>query len=375
MSTLEQHNPVQSYLPHEVCDEALRLTSAGLSIIPITAGGSKNPYFEKLPTAWNESLQEYRPTWKPFQTCIASPEEVREFYSFCMPGINPGIGIICGQVSGGLEVIDVDDYETASAYYDLILDGNPDLTKRLVMVKSPRPGLHVYYRCNECGRNRKLAEAPDPKKGGLEPKGLIEVKAEGGICLAPGSPPNCHRTGRPYQYLQHHLTKVPRITISERQFLEACARKLNRWYKPVPKRHWPATRPTTRHSARPGDDFNIHATWDEILKPKGWRLVNTNGPVGYWCRPGKQDGHSATTNYQGSNLLYVFSSNAAPFESETAYTKFAALALLRFGGNYKAAARHARSRLIAREANRRLRMDVSNQLRIIRVLTGVNKNP
>jgi hypothetical protein len=60
----------------------------------------------------------------------------------------------------------------------------------------------------------------------------------------------------------------------------------------------------------------------------------------YWRRPGKiGPGISATTNYGGSHLLYVFSTNAAPFEPDTAYTPFAAYALLEHRGDFTAAAR------------------------------------
>jgi hypothetical protein len=64
--------------------------------------------------------------------------------------------------------------------------------------------------------------------------------------------------------------------------------------------------------------------------------------VTHWCRPGKDEGTSATTNYAGSGLLYVFSTNAAPFEADTAYTPFAAFAMLECGGDFVAAARTLR---------------------------------
>ena len=51
------------------------------------------------------------------------------------------------------------------------------------------------------------------------------------------------------------------------------------------------------------------------------------------------DGVSATVNYAGSGLLYVFSSNAHPFEDGKGYTKFAAFALLAHGGDFAQAAR------------------------------------
>jgi hypothetical protein len=63
----------------------------------------------------------------------------------------------------------------------------------------------------------------------------------------------------------------------------------------------------------------------------------------YWRRPGKEKGWSATTGHcrgeVGGDLLYVFSSNAHPFEAEKAYSKFSAYAILRHGGDHAEAAR------------------------------------
>src|SRR5262249_34564336 len=89
---------------------------------------------------------------------------------------------------------------------------------------------------------------------------------------------------------------------------------------------------------RPGDDFNHRADWSSILQPHGWVPVRHRGDVTHWRRPGKGEGISATTNYAGSNLLYVFSSNAAPFEADTAYTPFAAYTILEHHGDFTAAA-------------------------------------
>jgi hypothetical protein len=67
--------------------------------------------------------------------------------------------------------------------------------------------------------------------------------------------------------------------------------------------------------------------------------LQQHGELTYWRRPGKGEGISATTNYAGSGLLYVFSTNAAPFEADTAYSAFAAFAMLEHDGDYTAAAR------------------------------------
>jgi len=93
---------------------------------------------------------------------------------------------------------------------------------------------------------------------------------------------------------------------------------------------------------RPGD-FNEAGDWADVLVPHRWEYVGGDGVVSYWSRPGKGDpGHSATTNYQGSDRLYVFSTNADPFEADRSYSKFEAYALLNFDGDFGDAARDLR---------------------------------
>src|SRR5262249_29606461 len=55
-----------------------------------------------------------------------------------------------------------------------------------------------------------------------------------------------------------------------------------------------------------------------------------------WRRPGKGYGLSATTNYKGSDLLYVFSTST-PFDSLRSYDKFGAYAVLEHKGDFTAA--------------------------------------
>jgi hypothetical protein len=90
--------------------------------------------------------------------------------------------------------------------------------------------------------------------------------------------------------------------------------------------------------SRPGDDFNARASWSSVLEPHGWRLVHQYGDVGYWRRPGKRDGISASTNYDHRGFLWVFSSNAQPLEAARGYTKFSALSALEYCGDCGAAA-------------------------------------
>src|SRR5690348_2509009 len=82
--------------------------SLGLSVIPIRLDGSKKPFLKE---------------WKPYQSEIANDDDLESWF-------NPyadtyGIGIVCGEVSGNLEVIDIEsrfwsDKEKAEEFIELI---------------------------------------------------------------------------------------------------------------------------------------------------------------------------------------------------------------------------------------------------------------
>ncbi len=77
-----------------------------------------------------------------------------------------------------------------------------------------------------------------------------------------------------------------------------------------------------------------------LLHAHGWRFLRERGYEEYWQRPSKTGlGISATLNYAGTGLFYVFTSSAPPLEPLTAYSPFAVYTLLEHGGDYTAAAR------------------------------------
>jgi hypothetical protein len=124
---------------------------------------------------------------------------------------------------------------------------------------------------------------------------------------------------------------------------------LNRWVEPAPVNVSPRRQSRIEpRTDRPGDHFSSEATWSEILGPHGWRCDSQSGSAQHWCRPGKDTGCSATTGFcesaDGIDLLYVFSTNAEPFEADGAYSKFAAYAVLEHEGNYVATAQALRAR-------------------------------
>ena len=123
----------------DVQQTALAALSAGLSPLPIQAGG-------KVPIG----------EWKQYQTRPMDATEVdRMFRNGC------NIGLVCGAVSGNLECIDFDEPDLLRAFRDTLEGVNPDLRHRLtVWQETCSSGFHLLYRVNgEVGGNQPLAKS------------------------------------------------------------------------------------------------------------------------------------------------------------------------------------------------------------------------
>jgi putative DNA primase/helicase len=277
---------------------------AGLCVIPIQTNGTRIPLLK----------------WKRWEW-----EQLAPYFNRPCPC---GIGIVCGEKSGNLEVL---DFDCPSAWEQWRLIADALLLASLPIVATPSGGHHIYWRCFVIGRKGDLArdETGHP---------LVELKGEGGMITAAGSPLSVHSSGKPYVLLQGNPLRIPVITSEQREALIAHARTLNR-YSPPPI----VGRPTSRRrssSARPGDIYNQQADWRDILEAAGWSIQGTRGETTYWTKPFSRRGEvHATTNYRGSNLMVCFTSNAPPFTAGQSYTKFAAYALLNHKGDYSKAAR------------------------------------
>jgi len=300
---------------NEILAHASRLTKSGLSVIPIKPDGTKAP----------DLL-----TWKPFQGEIADPSTLENWFK----NGERGLAVIGGAVSGNLEILDFDDPERAKDFGKLVEQaGRTEFVHSLPMVKTPSGGFHLYYRCqSKVEGNQKLAEkfGPDGKLFAL-----IETRGEGGYVLAPGSPPKCHELGKPYEQLRGDLTAIPTITADDQEFLLNTARSLNQYFKPA--KQPPTSSRSVRDGDRPGDQFNEKVTWGEVLEPHDWTFDHQQDETTHWRRPGKKKGTSATTNHDGRDLFYCFTSNGHPFGPGQGYEKFTAFTLLNHGSDFKEA--------------------------------------
>ena len=180
-----------------VLETACGYVDAGLSVIPVRADGSKRPALA---------------SWKQYQSRRPTPEELQRWFV----GSEYGIAVICGAVSGGLEVLDFDDGDAYRAWAAAMEANAPGALARLPRVQTPGGGMHVYYRVATPAGNQKLAEMTPQEaaqlKGDPGKRTLIETRGEGGYVLAPGSPAACHADGGLYRHVGGPpITEAPLI--------------------------------------------------------------------------------------------------------------------------------------------------------------------
>jgi hypothetical protein len=299
---------------------ALNYRACGLSVIPVKPDGSKSPAILE---------------WKSFQSALASERQLEDWFR---NGHN-GIAIIGGGVSGGLEVLDIETQDTAERWQKRVLElGGKDILQKLVIVKTPKPGYHCYYRCEQPGPNTDLARRPaTPEEHSANPKQkyykLIETRGEKGYALAPGSPARCHPNNVEYRIVRGGFEKLPTVTMAERELLFEAARSLNEWFK-----EYVAPQPQSESTGdQPGDLFESKATWSQILQPKGWR----EEAPGRWIRPGGK--RASAMEILGGKKLWCFSSSVTELPFEQALSKFATYAMIHHGGDFAKAAKQLAS--------------------------------
>lgn len=277
-------------------------------------------------------------SWEYYKTQLPTNKDLALWFG----DNSSGICIVCGAVSGNLEIIDFDEKGLAfGPWGDRVKNDEliPGLYDKLVVEQSPSGGFHVIYRCElPVSGNQKLAKTEDSKT-------LIETRGEGGLFL-------CAPT-EGYELKQGDFTSIPTISAVERNILLQHAKhfhieKKNASYNnsfglPISE---PIDGTTIKRKdvvldaaeGRPGDVFNQTGDIRALLIKHGWTRAGINGDEERWTRPGKKSGTSATLrNIDGKDYFYVFSSNAAPLESERSYDAFGLFASLECSGDVKRA--------------------------------------
>ena len=318
-------------------DKAKEYLSYQLSVIPTRE--------DKTPT---------RP-WATYQSNRLQEAEVDNVFS----GANvKGVAIICGNISGGLEVIDVDcKYDITGSLWDelrtLIQDNLPELYNNLVIAQTKSGGYHIYYRCTQIKGNIKLANRPttaeereqtykseitsgakeeDAKNRSINDKVrvLIETRGEGGYVIAPPTPG--------YKFIQGDPGKIATITPQQRDIILNIANSFNELVEEKPKIK---TTPQPIYGApglTPFEDYNNRGDIVGLLKSKGWRIVDERGDRINLLRPGDTKSKSSGNFHTRLRVLRVFSSSTE-FNPEKAYNPAQVFSLLECNEDNKVAYR------------------------------------
>ncbi|MFA6476439.1 MAG: bifunctional DNA primase/polymerase [Candidatus Paceibacterota bacterium] len=296
----------------------LSLLVSGLSVLPI-AEGKKIPHSILGPS---HNLLTER----------ATTEEVQKW-------IDSGIkswGLANGQVSGNLMTLDFDEKHYPGLYdlwYNRLSVDQKSIVDLCYKNSTRNHGTHLRYRTETPQPTTKLAQRWEfsQKTGQEEIVTTAETRGDGAYALIPPSDG--------YTTISGDLLKLPVVTDELHEELIDVLRSFNEIVdEPVPDYEWVETN-INGTSDRPGDRLNYRASWNEILEPHGWVEEQKNR----WRRPGKSDGEgiSATTDYDGHPMFYVFSTSASPFEANKGYSKFHVFALLNHGGDFSLAAKAA----------------------------------
>lgn len=323
----------------QVVQIALPWFEAGCNVIPIKPDGTKKPTIK----------------WKPYIRQQVSRIDVDTWFR----GAVRGVAVICGAVSGGLEMLELEGRVTDSAGLARVeqacIDaGVLDLWEFLChdgySEWTPYGGLHLLYRIRN--HNQGDVEVPGNTKLALrfatteelldDPKNLYrtlaETRGEGGYVIVAPTPGVCHPSGEPWTTLSGTPATIPTLTWEQRCALHAAIT--------AALDEIPATPPASpravvlRDGLSPGDDYAQRTDWADLLEPEGWVLNFSLREERMWTRPGKKarDGISATTDYQGAPGLYVFSSSTG-LPTETPLSKLFVYAFYHHGGDMSQAAR------------------------------------
>lgn len=282
---------------------------SGLSIIPI---GEK-----KLPIG----------SWKKNQTELIEPS-----FSSCV-----GIGIVCGEVSGGVECIDIDqkyslDGKLFDNYKNLIAQADKNLLKKLVVQSTPSGGYHFVYKCATIEGNKKLANRHTTEAEKLEnPKDkirvLVETRGIGGYFMVAPSDG--------YKVIYGDLKQISILSALEREILFVCARTLNEVFEVATVNK--NSQKTILENLSPFEDWNNRGDVLDLLESEGWVVKLQNGAKKLLLRPQGTGMWSADWN-EDKRIFYVFTSSSE-FEQNKGYNPTQVLAKLRFNDDFSECAK------------------------------------
>jgi hypothetical protein len=317
----DQPKPAPSLDRSALIAAGLYYHDGGLSIIPVNA--------EKKPAI---------PGWKPYQKKQATREQVKRWELLYLLA---GFAVVCGEVSGGLTIIDFD----VPGFYEKWAALVGELAQTLPTQRTGGDGEQVAFRSGLVVANDKLAWAPADNTMGRE--FAIETRGEGGYAVLP--PSFCHlaekrgkRHQHPYQVIHGDFAKIPTITNEQARHLIEVARSLCQ--VPVSKKQMQAAPLSPRSNGGAGGNgvigaFNGFYDVGTILsrnkyQPRGNRYL----------APDSTTGEPGVYIFEDTGRCYSHHGND-PLNDGHAHNPFSVFCILEHGGDVKAAVKAAAAEL------------------------------
>lgn len=313
----------------EVWGQVTSLLKSGISIIPVrdkdekTKTGdvfvAKSPYYK----------------WKEFQNRRITADEL---WGLMEEKDTTAIAMVCGKVSGNMEVIDIDvKYKPGidAVLFTDIRTFYPDIYSRLRIHKTPSGGYHIPYfiEGQDAPGNLKLAgrlssddEIELQKSRGVKRPNkevnFLETRGEGGFVLCPPS----------MGYSIHKDNPIPTITWGERCSLIKLCESYNEIIKVAPKPKSTKSQ-ESYYSESPWDDFDMNVDPTQLIESFGWKYSHQNSRFIWYTRPDKDRGVSASWNKQ-KYIFWIFTSSTE-LQGEKGYFASTLLGQLKFNGDFK----------------------------------------
>lgn len=303
----------------------------GMSLIPVREKDEKTPS-----GILKKAKAPFVNTWTECQTIPKTEPQL--WHEMTEKYHTDSVALICGKISGNIEVIDVDVKYYPGIDAILFLDIQklyPNIWDKLLINKTPSGGYHLIYKVSgeDVPGSKKLAgrlEAiPDSKK--TKPINFIETRGEGGYIVVP-----------PSEGYSHHLGTLNTLTWVERtSIIEIC-----RSYTQIIKIVKPPKQPkeqgrTDYYEINPFDDYNQSDAATILLKEFNWTYFNSNSHSDYWTRPDRDGGISASFSHS-LRTYYIFTTSTE-LDSLQGMSPSTLLAQMKFSGDYKALYQYLRS--------------------------------
>jgi hypothetical protein len=285
-------------------DAAIKWAAKGFSIIPLN--NDKTPNIK---------------SWVEFQKNKITDFDLYDF--------TKGLGLVCGEVSGNILVIDVDSkYDLTGTLYseliELIDSSKEGLLDKIQIHSTKSDGFHLLFKCESKPiGNKKLASrlaTEEEKIAGDKVKVLVETRGEGGyICLPPM---------QGYKIIKKGFGT---LTDDEVDIILTACRSFNQIHQEA--QTYKVRTNDSEFVVNPFEDYNNRGDCVAELLKHGWAVVREDGDKVYLKRPGTTDSKTSGNYSKKHNRFYVFSSSTE-FEENKAYAPVAVFCKLNHKDNW-----------------------------------------